>query len=274
MVGLIECNSVYAATPLQRLFSRRRKNKDITVRLEKYFNIFVLRIVINAAENEKRKNFENKLEQVYTVLNSQKIRKLCFKSDFLDKSFFLNRGFNEIDDMRLYEEKTMEIMCSAIKGRNKNIFIYSDIVDRKTINFAYDACRQFRYIMLDIGDASRKIGRDMQKKFGVSIVANPSSGQILKADGAVLFGDAEKGIQLREDCVAVFPREKPKNFIKYSRYVAGVEFEVCGANEKSQIPAGYRGSCILTEALECGKIKAEDIKIKNVEIEEKSRNRE
>lgn len=246
----------------------RRKN-GIKATVEKIYDVFAIRIIINVGKNEKRRNKELKSEKVYRIFSEQNVRRICFKNDFSDEKFFTDRGLKKADDSILYEKKLADITRKCAEHGGKTLAVFSGYADRSVIDFIDEICKSFRYIMLDVGENSEAVAENIGKRYGVSAIEKPSDGKILHADCAVIFDSIKRTVRLGESCVAIFRNGTPNNLVDFQSSVISAEFETEKMRNEDEIPGGYDPNVFLAEAVICGKIKNEDIKVKNVKIRKK-----
>ncbi len=221
-------------------------------------------ITIEKLPDKNTRAVTKQLEDVTAHLRAQRTGSVLFSENFPYRESVLREGFKEADTRAL-----MELMAGTMAQRaaesKQSAAVFTQRLTSAALRTLTELCSSFKTVMLVCAsgaDACRTLGRQL----GISVIFDPTAGQLKKADVVVFFDAPGYPIILKDEAVAIPAGPGALDGVSYRTAVTGVDI---GPSDGTDfvIPEGFAYEPVISAALECRALAPESVRLRALRFE-------
>lgn len=243
-----------------RRFRRQHDYKDHYISV---LGIRVLHLTVDKWRCKSPQAVHKRLQAMFERLQAARVGKVLFSQNFPYRLLFLTQWFTELSERSLMELMAGEIAVERSMERNCVAFF----TDHMTVNaelVLIELCRSFRYLLL-IADAGDAFSLSLGRRYGISVITDPTDEQLLRAETAVFFNAPHHRTVLSDGCITVPVDRDALNDVHCSVYVDGITVGFKDGRALC-LPEGFPASALISAALDAGTTSRDELQLEAVRL--------
>lgn len=222
-----------------------------------------LKITMDVAPSMTSNTIRKRIGYVVERMRSERTGKVVFSDDFPYRELILREGFDETDD-RLLKEIVAGKIVKAFSGKDKVAAFFGRRLTGEAERVFSEMCQNFKYVMAAV-ETDGGLYHSMGKRFGISVIGQPTEKQLEKADVAVFFCPPATKTVLPEKCVVIPVTGGALKGVICRKIVSEQTIALVNG-KKHDIPNGFPHEPFYSAALDAGTLRREDLQIYNLKI--------
>ena len=229
----------------------------------RFFGRPALFVRYRALEGLKTRQEAARKRTLMHTLNRNGVDKLAFSTfgDMLE-----GQGPRRVDSGYLHLYFAGDVGAHVADGDGKTAACFFHLVGHLEERAILKLAEHFRYLMIASPRDGEAVCRALRRRYGLPVVESPTASQMRQADFALLSGPVPKGLTLGENCLSFAPDKRFAGEMPGGRAITELFFQL-PEEVAEEIPEGFMPDPLLSEALFCGSLNPEKIKIHGVSID-------
>ena len=246
---------------------KRLRNRNAAVRSEsvEIMGMKALRLILETPQGLRRRQLEKRLRTARMILGRSKVDRVCFRQDFPYRKAFPDGLFREMDCQILNESMAGPILVKTAAGGDKTALFHGRYALDRGEQVLIDLCASFRYLVVCLSDRDRLICDSIRRKYGISVIEQPTMRQLLKADTALFFTAPSQRMILSDGCTVFAVSDEALRNVRFRKKITSVTYEIPDSLKRT-VPEGYSADPFLSEALLRGIVRRDQIRVEEISI--------
>ncbi len=249
---------------LMRIKNARRGYKGFHAGETVVLGMRVMHVTLDISPEMPVKTIRKRIGCAAELMRAKRAGKVLFFNNFPYRDLVLWEGFDEMNEERLTEQLAGRI-ASAFSGGDKAAAFFARRLTGEAERVFSALCRDFKYIMAVVEADEGRLYQALGKKFGISVIGQPTERQLSMADVAVFFSPPTQQTVLPDRCVAIPVNKAAMKGVVCRRTVSGLTVELPDGR-MTDIPKGFAPEPLITAAIDTGTLNPSEIMVRSLEF--------
>lgn len=266
MIAFIEISEKRRAGVFQRIYSCFRRDYGVEIAVKHFCRMPYLHVKIEDDSKKRNvgelsKSVRKEIHFLADVLRQHNMREVCFPLGFPYRKAVLDERFAEVGLQSLNEAIAGEVALQFAGDGEKTAVIFAAGLSPLCRDAIFAVSTKFRFLLLCLESGGADVHKELQERYGISALLNPSKKRIFDADFALFFDYPTEKIELSPDCTIFSVKSDILESVSGGR-AAAVESVLLPERIRKEMPEDFPEQPFLSEAIKCGYIRKNEVHLK------------
>lgn len=274
MFAFIEIGEKRRTGAFRRLCSCFRRDYGVEIAVKHFCRMPYLHVKIEDVSKEQNvgevpKSVRKEIHFLADVLRRHNMREVCFHAGFPYRKAVLDERFVEVGIQGLNEALADEVVLQFAGDGEKTAIIFAAGSSPLCRDAIFAVSTKFRFLLLCLESGGADVHKELQERYGISALLNPSKKRIFDADFALFFDYPTEKIELSPDCTIFSVKSDILESVSGGR-AAAVESVLLPERIRKELPEDFPEQPFLSEAIKCGYIRKNEVHLKTAVLMEET----